>query len=123
MSVRTAVAVTLLTLVGAAHAVQPDAYRVRTTAELVRVCSAQPSEPDQATAIAFCHGVLAGAYGYYAAVTPAADWFVCLPDPAPTRSKVANDFVAWAKAHPQFMEQGAIDTLFRYGAETFPCRK
>jgi hypothetical protein len=47
---------------------------------------------------------------------------VCAPDPAPTRSKVALDFVAWAKARPQLMDRGAIDTLFRYAAEAFPCK-
>jgi len=113
----------LLALAASVHAVEPDAYRIRNTADLVRVCSAQPSEPDQATAIAFCHGVLAGAYAYYLAATPTADRFVCAPDPAPTRSKVANDFVVWAKARPQYMEHGAIDTLFRFAAETFPCKQ
>jgi Rap1a immunity proteins len=122
-SMRSTVFLALLALATSAYAVEPDAYRIRNTADLVRVCSAQPSEPDQATAIAFCHGVLAGAYGYYVASTPVADRFVCPPDPVPTRSKVANDFVAWAKARPQLMEQGAIDTLFRFAAETFPCTK
>jgi hypothetical protein len=120
---RTIVAFVMLACAASAYAVQPDAYRIRNTADLVRVCSAQPSEPDQATAIAFCHGVLAGAYAYYLASTPTADRFVCAPDPAPTRSKVAMDFVAWAKARPQLMEQGAIDTLFRFAAEKFPCGK
>jgi hypothetical protein len=112
-----------LALVASAYATDPDVYRIRNAADLVRVCSTQPSESDYATAIAFCHGVLAGSYGYYAASTPMPDRFVCLPEPAPTRSKVANDFVAWANARPQFMQHGAIDTLFRYAAEAFPCGK
>jgi len=120
---RTIVSLALIVLAASAYAVEPDAYRIRNTAELVRVCSAQPSEPDQATAIAFCHGVLAGAYAYYLESTAPSDRFICAPDPAPTRSKVAIDFVAWAKARPQFMERGAIDTLFRFAAESFPCRK
>jgi len=36
---------------------------------------------------------------------------------------VASDFVAWANARPQLMNAGAIDTLFRFAGETFPCRK
>jgi hypothetical protein len=120
---RTIASLALLAFAASAYAVEPDAYRIRNTADLVRVCSAQPSEPDQATSIAFCHGVLAGAYAYYLASTPSADRFVCTPDPAPTRSKVAIDFVAWAKARPPLMAQGAIDTLFRFAAETFPCGK
>jgi Rap1a immunity proteins len=106
-----------------AYAVPPDQYRIRTAGELVNVCGAQPSDADYATAIAFCHGVLAGAYGYFEASTPAADRFICAPNPSPTRTKVANDFVAWAKGRPQVMQDGAIDTLFRYAAEAYPCRK
>jgi hypothetical protein len=107
----------------AAHAAPADQYRARSAGELVNICSTQPTDPDYATAMAFCHGVLAGSYGYYDAATPAADRFVCLPDPSPKRSKIAADFVAWVKARPELMSAGAIDTLFRFAGETFPCRK
>lgn len=105
------------------HAAPPDYYKAHTAAELVAVCSAPTSQTDYATAIAFCHGVLAGAYGFYVSATPAADRYICAPEPAPTRSQVANGFVAWTKKNPQYMKDGAIDTLFRYAAETFPCKK
>lgn len=106
-----------------AHAAPPDTYKIRNAGDLVKICTTQPEEADYATAIAFCHGVLAGAYGYYDASTPVADRFVCTPDPSPKRSRVAADFVTWANARPQLMNAGAIDTLFRFAAETFPCRK
>lgn len=105
------------------HAAPLDYYKAHTAAELVKLCSAPASEADHATAIAFCHGILAGAYGFYVSATPAADRYICAPEPAPTRSQVANGFVAWAKKNPQYMKDGAIDTLFRYAAETFPCKK
>jgi len=114
------VAAAAATSVGAA---EPAHYQVRHAGDLVRLCDAQPAEADHATAIAFCHGVLAGAYGYYLASTPAADRFVCAPDPAPTRTQVAKGFVAWAKSRPQLMQRGAIDILFNYAAEAFPCGK
>lgn len=120
---RLAALTTAFVLAASAYAAPPDHYRVATAAELVRVCSTQPSEADYTTAIAFCHGVLAGAYGYYQAVTPPEHRFVCAPDPAPTRSQVANGFVAWMKGRPQLMSDGAIDTLFRYAAEAFPCKR
>ena len=111
------------TLTATAHAVPPDQYRIRNAGELVKVCSVPASDPEHATALAFCHGVLAGAYGYYDAATQPADRFVCLPDPSPKRSQVASDFVAWANARPQLMSEGAIDTLFRFAGEKFPCRR
>lgn len=112
-------------LLGAsAHAAPPpDQYRVRTAADLARICSTPASESDAATAAAFCHGVLAGAYGYFESSTPAADRFVCPPNPSPTRSQVASGYVAWLKAHPNVANDGAIDALFRYAAEAYPCKR
>jgi hypothetical protein len=120
IAVLTASAVLATSVVQAAP---PDYYKAHTTAELVAVCSAPTSQADYATAIAFCHGVLAGAYGFYVSATPVAERFFCAPDPAPKRSQVANGFVAWAKKNPQFMKDGAIDTLFRYAAEAYPCKR
>ena len=113
-----------IALTASAHAAPPpDHYRLNTAGELARVCGTQPSAPDYTTAIAFCHGVLAGAYGYFVATTPAEDRFICPPKPAPTRTQVANGFVDWVKAHPQRANDGAIDTLFRYAGEAFPCKR
>jgi len=115
-------AVVAATLGAAAHAAPAESYRIRSTEDLVAVCSTAPGAQDYATASAFCHGVLAGAYGYYDVATAAGKRFVCAPDPAPKRSQVANEFVAWAKARPQYMSAHAIDTLFRFAAEKYPCR-
>ncbi len=106
-----------------AHAAGPDQYRLSTAAHLATVCSTPASASDAATAVAFCHGVLAGAYGYFEATVPAADRFVCAPNPPPTRAQVATGFVDWLKAHPQRNNDGAIDALFRFAAETFPCKR
>lgn len=100
-----------------------DEFRIRHTADLISVCTKAPSEPIYASAIAFCHGILSGAYGYYDASTPTSDRFVCAKQPYPKRSKVMNDFVAWAKTRPQHMPNHAIDTLFIYLAEAYPCKK
>jgi hypothetical protein len=111
-------------LSASAHAAAPpDHFRVRTAGDLAKVCSTPSSDPDAVSAIAFCHGVLTGAYGYFEAATPAADRFVCVPNPSPTRSQVANGFVAWLKARPNLANDGAIDALFRYAAEAFPCKR
>ena len=120
---RIAVLAATAMLAASAHAAPPDYYRAHTAADLVRVCSTPASESDYVTAIAFCHGVLAGAYGFYVSSTPVAQRFVCAPDPGPKRSQVASGFVAWANNHPQYMKDGAIDTLFRYAAEAYPCKR
>jgi hypothetical protein len=106
-----------------AMAADPEAYRLSTAAHLANVCSTPSSASDAVAAAAFCHGVLAGSYGYFVATTPAADLFVCPPSQGTTRSQVAAAFVAWLKAHPQYRNDGAIDVLFRFGAETYPCKR
>ena len=120
---RIAVLAATAMLAASAHAVPPDYYKAHTTTELVAVCSAPTTQADYATAIAFCHGVLAGAYGFYVSATPVAERYICAPEPAPTRSQVASGFVAWAQKNPQYMKDGAIDTLFRYAAAAFPCKR
>ena len=102
---------------------KPDHYQLRHTADLVTICSTSSSAADYATAIAFCHGVLAGAWGYYIASTAPLDREICSSDPTLTRAKVADAFVVWAKARPQFMPSSAVDTLFRFAAETYPCKR
>lgn len=120
---RLLIAVAAALMAATSHAQMSDEFRVRHTADLIAVCTKAPSAPDYASAIAFCHGILSGAYGYYDAATPTGDRFVCATQPYPTRTKVMNDFVVWTKARPQHMPNHAIDTLFIYLAEAYPCKK
>jgi hypothetical protein len=120
---RIALAVASLALAASAQAAPPEQFRLQTAADLARVCATPASDKDHITAVAFCHGVLAGAYGYFLSATPAADRFVCTPNPAPSRAQVANGFVAWLSARPQYNSDGPIDALFRYAAEAYPCKR
>lgn len=106
-----------------AHAQKAEHYQIRHAADLVAVCSTAPSAADYPTAIAFCHGILVGAWGYYTASTAPLDREICPADPQLTRAKVAESFVAWAKARPRLMQNGAVDTLFQFAAETYPCKR
>jgi hypothetical protein len=108
---------------GAAVAADSSTFQLRDADDLVRACSVPADDPLYANATGFCHGVLTGAYRYYESTVRAESRFVCSPNPTPTRAKVMNDFVAWAKAHPQHMKDPPVDTLFRYLAETYPCGK
>jgi hypothetical protein len=114
---------TALLASGAALAVDSSTFQLRDANDLVRACTAPADHPLHANATGFCHGVLTGAYRYYESTVAAPNRFVCPPSPQPTRASVMNGFVAWAKSHPQYMKDPPIDTLFRYLAETYPCRK
>ena len=100
-------------------------FQVKTTADLVALCDAQPGSEAYTAAVNFCEGFGVGAYQYYQVQT--ADdpdsQFVCVPDPAPTRDQIVAAFVAWAKAHPQYMDDAPVDGLFRFLGETYPCRR
>lgn len=121
---RIALAAASLALAASAHAAAPEHYRLHTAADLARVCATPAADSDHVTAVAFCHGVLAGAYGYFVSATPAADRFVCVPtSPALTRTQIADGFVGWLKTRPQYNNDGAIDALFRFAAEAYPCRR
>jgi hypothetical protein len=120
---RIALAAASLVLAASAQAAPAEHYRLHTAVDLARICATPASDSDQVTAVAFCHGVLAGAYGYFLSATPAADRFVCAPASGVTRTQVANGFVGWLKARPQYNNDGAIDALFRYAAEAYPCKR
>lgn len=108
---------------GTAIAADSSTFELRDAGDLVRACSVPQKHALYRNAIGFCHGVLTGAYRYYQATVTAENRFVCTPNPVPTRAKVMDGFVAWAKSHPQHMKEPPIDTLFRYLEETFPCGK
>jgi hypothetical protein len=108
-----------------ALAATPEHFRVRSTADLVQICSTPTNDPIFAAAISFCHGYAVGAYQYYRASVsgPEGRPFVCLPDPPPSRTEGLQMFVAWARQNPQYMAEPAVETLFRWLATTWPCRK
>jgi hypothetical protein len=120
---RLALVAASLALAASAHAAPKDHFRLHTAADLAQICGTPASDSDAETALAFCHGVLAGAYGYFTSATPAANRLVCPPAPSVTRTQVGNGFVAWLKTHPQYNNDGAIDALFRFAAEAYPCKR
>jgi hypothetical protein len=109
-----------------ALAATPDQFRVRSTADLVEICSTPANDPLYPAAMGFCHGFAVGAYQYYHSSVsgPQGKPFVCLPaSPPPSRTEGLQMFVAWARENPQHMGEPAVDTLFRWLVATWPCRK
>ena len=116
------IALAMFTFVGSTLAADSSNYQLRTAADLVTVCSVGPSDPNYANALGFCHGILTGAFRYYESTAANTNRFVCAPTPTPTRAQVMTNFVTWARAHPADMKGAPIDTLFKYLAETYPCK-
>ena len=108
---------------GSSMAAESNSFQLRNAGDLVQICSMPRDDPNYSNAVGFCHGILVGAFRYYESVVTNANRFVCAPTPTPTRAKVMNDFVAWAGSHAMYMKDSPVDTLFRYLAEAYPCRK
>ncbi len=107
-----------------ANAVTEEDFLVRSTRELLNLCTVSEQEDLKEEAIHFCHGYLVGAYHYLRASTagPNAEPLVCLPEPPPTREAAISMFIEWAKAHPQYMDELPVETEVRFLTETWPCK-
>ena len=105
-------------------AVTEEDFVVKTTQNLINLCTASPQDPLYGDAVNFCQGYMVGAYHYSIAEhsKDTKNLFVCLPEPKPSRNEVVALFVAWAQAHPQFMTDMPVETQFRFMAEKWPCK-
>ena len=109
---------------GIATAVEKDDFKVPTTKDFVDLCLVPVDHPYYVASVHFVQGYLVGAYHYYAveAAGPDGNKFVCLPNKLPTRNEVIAMFVKWAEAHPQYMKETPVETIFRFLAEKWPCK-
>jgi hypothetical protein len=98
-------------------------FEVGTTRDLIDLCSVAKGDPMAKEAIHFCQGYIVGAFDYHVAQSagPGGNCLVCLPDPPPDRDKVVAMFVAWARQHPQYMNEKPVETEFRFLIEKWPC--
>ena len=108
----------------ACAAVTEDSFLVRTTGDLLDVCSASQSDPLYTAATNFCQGFAVGAYRVLEVEDKArrsGGHMFCPPSPPITRNEGIASFVQWAKANPDQMAQPATDGLARFLTQQFPC--
>lgn len=111
---------------GIAGAVTDEDFQMKTTQNLVNLCTVAASDPRAQEAIHFCHGYLLGAYHYHIAETDGPDItkrLVCIPASGVTRNEALAMFVDWVKPRPQYMNESPVDTEFRFLIEKWPCKK
>ena len=108
-----------------AWAVTEEDFKVKSTRNLLNLCTVSAEDPQYKEAIHFCHGYLVGAYAYYVAEQSGegSKPLVCLPDPPPSRNAAIAMFIDWARAHQQYMDERPVDTEFRFLAENWPCKR
>ena len=108
----------------ASHAdLTPEDFRIRSAQDLVDLCSVATDNELYTAAVHFCHGFVAGAWQYHQAEAngPEGKRLVCPPEPPPTRNDAVAMFVAWSATHPDRMAEPAVEAMFRFLIEKYPC--
>jgi Rap1a immunity proteins len=107
----------------ASAALMQSQFPPRTVRDLIEVCAPANGDPMMTAAVNYCHGFAQGAILVEEAheAQPAARKLFCLPSPPPAEGAEIGKFIAWASALPSRLDEPAIDGMFIYLAETYPC--
>lgn len=101
----------------------PAARHVKTTGELIELCTVSADDPSYAAAMGFCLGYIDAALDYHAALTagPSYQPIVC-PRPSVTREEVITVFLEWSRSNPQHLDGGTpVEAVMRAVFEQWPC--
>ena len=97
---------------------------LRTTGDLVALCSVARDDPTAVAAIHFCHGYYVG-LDQYAAETGRAfrNRLYCPPEGTPlTRNQVVATLVDWHRKNPQYASEAPFDGILRFAIANWPCK-
>lgn len=91
--------------------------------DLIEICAPTKEDPMMTAAINYCHGFAQGAILVEEAHEEHRDVrkLFCLPSPPPPSGSEITKFIAWANALPSRLDQPAVDGMFIYLAEIYPC--
>jgi hypothetical protein len=104
-------------------AATPAPRQVRTTGDLVELCSVMPEDPSYPTAMGFCLGYIDAVLDYHAALTAGARFnpVVC-PHAGVTREQVVRVFLAWSGDNTRYLETAIpVEGVMRAIHEKWPC--
>ena len=107
----------------ASAAVTESEFPPRTVRDLMEICAPAQDDPLMTGAINYCHGFVEGAVTVEEARENHRDVrrLFCLPSPPPPSGSELTKFAAWANAVPSRLDDPAVDGMFIYLAETYPC--
>jgi hypothetical protein len=91
--------------------------------DLIETCAPAKEDPMMTAAINYCHGFVQGAVLVEEAheAQPCPRRLFCLPSPPPPSGSELSKFIAWANVLPSRLDEPAIDGMFIYLSETYPC--
>jgi Rap1a immunity proteins len=115
------VALTAIVLALPAQAQRAVSLQARTAADLADLCAANPKDSQGDAKINFCHGFAQGAITVELRHATDKKPF-CFPTPTPSRTATMSEFVNWVRALPEHRTPTAVDGLFKFLAERYPCK-
>ena len=95
--------------------------QARTANDLAELCAANPKDPQGDAKINFCHGYAQGAIAVELRNAGDKKPF-CFPSPTPSRTATISEFVSWVRSLPEHRNETALDGLFKFLAERYPCK-
>lgn len=101
--------------------IEAGRFEVKNLGDLVAICSVGEGDPHYLEAAGYCNGYGRGAIDYHRATVPAnAPPLFCAPagtQPATTRAS----FLSWARANPARLTGSAVEGVFAFLVQTYPC--
>jgi hypothetical protein len=104
-----------------ARAAEPVSLHTNNAGELADLCAANPREAGADAKINYCHGFAQGALDASRRRAEQLKKF-CFPPNPPSRGVVLSEFVNWVRSLPAHRNQPAVDGLFNFFGERFPCK-
>jgi len=103
---------------------EKEAFYLKTTQDLVDLCSIDKGHPLYEKGIAFCYGYVTGAMNFYGAIAPSpkVPKIICSDHVIP-RATMVQVFLDWANTAPQHLTEPPIDGLVRAAVDKWPCPK
>jgi len=97
-------------------------YQLETSGDLLDICTLDQSHANYWEARGFCLGYFTGGIHLQDALAAAPNFerIACAPANA-TRNDVVAVFVAYARAHPEYLDERPMDTVFRAVNDEWPC--
>jgi len=106
--------------------VSEDNFMLKTTADLVALCSADKADPLYTAAVNYCHGFAIGTYRMLEIEDQASRnkrKSLCVDKSGMTRSQAISSFVTWAADKPKVMASAPTEGFGQYVLESFTCNK
>jgi hypothetical protein len=121
--VRYVIALAILSAATQALAGAPQDYQVKTTEDLIELCSVSADDPLYPAAMGFCLGYIDAALDYHAALTAGPKFAaITCPDSTVSREEVAVVVVEWSRRNAQLINTEApVTGVMRAVAQKWPC--